>query len=277
MKIKYNNYQFYESEAIETFLNEKKSEGYVLTRTVGGFFNVLKFNLEKEDVSTKYLILRKRFDRKIDEKIEILKQNKTKTISESSLYIIFEISKEDYEKTEIKKIKEEQSKLLGVPLKKSLFYIILMSVLTIMTTILSFLLIDNGNFMINVFSLIISLVLSLSFFLYFIGDVHDYFKGYKVFENKKLYFKSRSKVKNSLFLTGDIVKFGAIILSVVFVFIILLSKIDTYSLVKVIFIIIISALGIFLDKMRYNNSYISLLLVGLFIQIINLNLNLRFE
>lgn len=272
MKIKYNNYQFYENEALSNFLNEKKSEGYALSNTKGSFLNILKFSLQKDDISTNYVVLRKYFNKAIDEKIEIMKQNNNKIISENNLYIIFEISKEEYEKLEISKIKEVQSNLLSIPVRKCLFFIAIESLIIFACIILNIKF--NENYTVTNFNFTVSTALMIIFGLYFIGDVSDFRNGYGIFQDKRLYFTERSKLKNNLFFIADIFKFITLICSIIAMFIMLYNN---YSDINYMFqfgsTIFICIIVFILSTVKYNNSYITLLLLSLALQVTALRFN----
>lgn len=267
MKIKYNNYQFYENEALSNFLDEKKSEGYVLSKTTGSFLNILQFSLQKDDTSTNYVVLRKYFDKDIDQKIELLKQNNTKIASESSLYIIFEISKEEYEKLEIDKVKEKQSKLLSISVKKCLIYIAIESLMVFISIFFNFKLVQIGDVTINKLILAISTGLMISFSLYFIGDTYDFHNGYGTISDKRMYFTKRSNLKNNLFLLADIFKFITLIGFIVSIFIVASIKPDIITIVQLSSTLFTCVIFGGFSVIKHNNSYFKLLQLAIAFQI----------
>ena len=93
----YNNYQFYERPALTKYLEEQSIKGYSFCGAVGSFLDILKFRYDENKDSQSYCVLRKRLDKNIDEKIQIMKTN-SQIIYENNVYVVIS-NQTDNEKT----------------------------------------------------------------------------------------------------------------------------------------------------------------------------------
>lgn len=264
-KIVYNNYQFYENAALTGFLEKQATEGYSLCGAMGRFLNILKFCYDKTEVPKSYAIFRKYLDEEIDENIENMKTCSSQIIYQNDLYIVFENASSEVDQTKPEIMEKKQNVLLGVPIKKSIAFISMLLVISVISLVLKILLIEDGNLHVNFLSLGLYLALIINFLLYFIGDLHDIIAGKGISIEGKLYFSNRTKFKDILFRIGDILKFGILLGSICISVVLLLKVKDGVILINVLRMWLIYCIGGFSSRLRYQRSYISLLLIEVFL------------
>ena len=112
----YNNFQFYENEAFEKYLDRKASEGYELCGIFGRFASVLKFRRTTSPVRRHHAVYCKHLDEEIDAEIENNRNSGFPILGETIQFIIFEIPQGHSLQTAAK---ETQNRLLSVSPKKS--------------------------------------------------------------------------------------------------------------------------------------------------------------
>ena len=143
----YNNYQFYETPALTKYLEEQSIKGYSFCGAVGSFLDVLKFSHMEDKKSKSFTILCKRLDEHIDEKIKAMKNNKTEVIHENNTYIVFANNSE--EDTELESILKKQNALQAVSIKKSVGFISIILIISVISVVLNLLWSQNTNLVLN--------------------------------------------------------------------------------------------------------------------------------
>lgn len=208
----YNNYQFYETPALTKYLEEQSIKGYSFCGAVGSFLDILKFRYDENKAPQSYCVLRKRLDKNIDEKIQIMKTN-SQIIYENNVYVVFANNPEIVD-TELESIIKKQNVLQAVPIKKSVAFISILLIISVISLVLNILLPQNTNVVLNSLNVGVCISLIINFLIYFIGDLHDYFSGKAVTTDGKLIFNDRSKLKDALFRIGDVLKFAILLVSI---------------------------------------------------------------
>jgi len=264
-KIVYNNYQFYEIAALTGFIEKQTTEGYSLYGTMGKFLDILKFCYAKTEVPKSYAIFRKHLDEEIDEKIENVKIGNGEIICQNNLYIVFENASSEVGEMKSEMMEKKQNILLGVPIKKSIIFVSMLFVISVISLVLKILLIEDGNLHFNLLSLGLYLALIITFLFYFIGDLHDIISGKGISIDGKMYFSSRTKFKDILFRIGDILKFGILLGSVCISVALLLNVKDVVIAINVLRMWLIYCAISYTSKLRFQRSYISLLLIEVFL------------
>ncbi|WP_252187553.1 hypothetical protein [Anaeromonas gelatinilytica] len=264
-KIVYNNYQFYENAALTGFMEKQTIEGYSLCGAMGKFLNILKFCYAKTEVPKSYAIFRKHLDKEIDEKIENMKTGNGKIICQNNLYIVFENASREVGEKKSEMMEKKQNILLGVPIKKSIAFVSMLFVISVISLVLRILLIEDGNLHFNFLSLGLYLALIINFLFYFIGDLHDIIAGKGISIDGKMYFSSRTKFKDILFRIGDILKFGILLGSICISFALLLNIKDGVIAINVLRMWLIYCIIGYTSRLRFQRSYISLLLIEVFL------------
>lgn len=264
-KIVYNNYQFYENAALTRFIEKQTTEGYSLCGAMGIFLNILKFCYAKTEVPKSYAIFRKHLDEEIDEKIENMKTGNGEIICQNNLYIVFENASSEVGETKSEMMEKKQNILLGVPIKKSIAFVSMLFVISVFSLVLKILLIEDGNLHFNLLSLGLSLALIITFLFYFIGDIHDIIAGKGISIDGKMYFSSRTKFKDIVFHIGDILKFGILLGSICISVAFLLKTKDVVIAIDVLRMWLICCFIGYTYRLRFQRSYISLLLIEVFL------------
>lgn len=259
----YNNYQFYETPALTKYLEEQSIKGYSFCGAVGEFLDVLKFHCVEDKTSKSFIILRKRLDENIDEKIKEMKNNKTEVMHENNTYIVF--AKKFDEDTELESIIKKQNVLQAVSIKKSVTFISILLIISVISLALNILWPQNTNVVINSLNVGVCISLIINFLIYFIGDLHDYFSGKAVTTDGKIIFNDRSKLKDMLFRIGDVLKFAILLVSIFLSIKVVLQASDpavTVNVVKMWFIFCIMG---FTSRIKFQKSYIALLFIEVFL------------
>lgn len=259
----YNNYQFYETHALTKYLEEQSIKGYSFCGAVGEFLDVLKFRNLEDKTSKSFIILRKRLDENIDEKIRKMKNNKTEIMHENNTYIVFAINSE--EDTELESILKKQNALQAVSIKKSVAFISILLIISVISVVLNLLLSQNTNLVLNSLNVGVCISLIINFMIYFIGDLHDYFSGKVVITDGKLTFNDRSKLKDMLFRIGDVLKFTILLVSIFLSIKVVLQANDPAVTVNVVKMWSIFCIVGFTSRIKFQKSYISLLFIEVFL------------
>ncbi|MCB5559454.1 hypothetical protein L0P54_05115 [Anaerosalibacter bizertensis] len=264
-KIVYNNYQFYENAALTGFIKKQATEGYSLCGTMGKFLNILKFCYTKDEVPKSYAIFHKHLDKEIDEKIENMKTCNDEIISQNNLYIVFENTSSEVSEMKLETIEKKQNILLSVPIKKSIAFVSMLFVVSVISLVLKILSVEDGNLHFNLLSLGLYLALIITFLFYFTGDIHDIIAGNAIYIDGKMYFSSRTKFKDILFHIGDILKFGILLGSICISIMLLLNVKDEVIAINILRMWLIYCVIGYISRIQFQRSYISLLLIETFL------------
>ncbi|MSA96598.1 hypothetical protein GKF99_00885 [Finegoldia sp. BIOML-A2] len=259
----YNNYQFYEIPALTKYLEEQSIKGYSFCGAVGSFLDILKFRYDENKAPQSYCVLRKRFDKHIDEKIREMKNNKTDVIHENNTYIVFANNSE--EDTELESILKKQNALQAVSIKKSVAFISILLIISVISVVLNLLWSQNTNLVLNSLNVGVCISLIINFLIYFIGDLHDYFSGKAVVIDGKLIFNNRTKLKDSLFRLGDVLKFSILLVSIFLSIKVVLQASDPAVTVNVLKMWSIFCIVGFASRIKFQKSYIALLYIEVFL------------
>lgn len=259
----YNNYQFYETPALTKYLEEQSIKGYSFCGAVGSFLDVLKFSHMEDKKSKSFTILCKRLDEHIDEKIKAMKNNKTEVIHENNTYIVFANNSE--EDTELESILKKQNALQAVSIKKSVGFISIILIISVISVVLNLLWSQNTNLVLNSLNVGVCISLIINFLIYFIGDLHDYFSGKAVTTDGKLNFNNRTKLKDTLFRMGDVLKFAILLVSIFLSIKVVLQASDPAVTVNVLKMWSIFCIMGFASRIKFQKSYTSLLFIEVFL------------
>lgn len=259
----YNNYQFYEIPALTKYLEEQSIKGYSFCGAVGEFLDVLKFSHMKDKKSKSFTILRKRLDEHIDEKIREMKNNKTEVIHENNTYIVFANNSEADK--ELESILKKQNALQAVSIKKSVAFIAVLLVISLISLVINILFTQEENLQLRNFNVGVCISLIINFLIYFIGDLHDYFSGKAVTTDGKIIFNNRSKLKDTLFRLGDVLKFAILLVSIFLSIKVVLQTSDPAVTVNVLKMWSIFCIMGFASRIKFQKSYISLLFIEVFL------------
>ena len=258
----YNNYQFYETPALTKYLEEQSIKGYSFCGAVGSFLDILKFRYDENKAPQSYCVLRKRLDKNIDEKIQIMKTN-SQIIYENNTYIVFANNSE--EDTELESIIKKQNALQAVSIKKSVAFISILLIISVISLVLNLLWSRNTNLVLNSLNVGVCISLIINFLIYFIGDLHDYFSGKAVVIDGKLIFNNRTKLKDSLFRLGDVLKFSILLVSIFLSIKVVLQASDPAVTVNVLKMWSIFCIVGFASRIKFQKSYIALLYIEVFL------------
>lgn len=259
----YNNYQFYETPALTKYLEEQSIKGYSFCGAVGEFLDVLKFHCVKDKKGKSFIILRKCLDENIDGKIKAMKNNKTEIIHENNTYIVFANNSD--EDTELQSIIKKQNILQAVSIKKSISFIAVLLVISLISLVINILFTKEENLQLRNLNLGVCISLIINFLIYFIGDLHDYFSGKAVVIDGKLIFNNRTKLKDSLFRLGDVLKFSILLVSIFLSIKVVLQTSDPAVTVNVLKMWSIFCIVGFGSRIKFQKSYITLLFIEVFL------------
>lgn len=260
----YNNYQFYETPTLTKYLEEQSIKGYSFCGAVGEFLDVLKFHYVEDKTSKSFIILRKRLDENIDEKIREMKNNKTEIIHENNTYIVFANNSEIVD-TDLESIIKKQNVLQAVSIKKSISFIAVLLVISLISLVINILFTQEENLQLRNLNLGVCISLIINFLIYFIGDLHDYFSEKAVKTDGKLIFNDRSKLKKTLFRMGDVLKFAILLVSIFLSIKVVLQASDPAVTVNVVKMWSIFCIMGFASRIKFQKSYISLLFIEVFL------------
>lgn len=259
----YNNYQFYETPALTKYLEEQSIKGYSFCGAVGSFLDILKFRYDENKAPQSYCVLRKRLDKNIDEKIQIMKTN-SKMIYENNVYVVFS-NQTDNEFKNLEQILKKQDALQAVSIKKSISFIAVLLVISLISLVINILFTQEENLQLRNLNVGVCISLIINFMIYFIGDLHDYFSGKAVITDGKLIFNKRSKLKDSLFRLGDVLKFSILLVSIFLSIKVVLQASDTAVTVNILKMWSIFCIVGFGSRIKFQKSYITLLFIEVFL------------
>lgn len=260
----YNNYQFYETPALTKYLEEQSIKGYSFCGAVGEFLDVLKFHCVEDKKGKSFIILRKRLDEHIDEKIKEMKNNKTEIIHENNTYIVFRNNSEIVD-TDLESIIKKQNILQAVSVKKSISFIAVLLVISLISLVINILFTQEENLQLRNLNLGVCISLVINFLIYFIGDLHDYFSGKAVTTDGKIIFNDRTKLKDTLFRMGDVLKFAILLVSIFLSIKVVLQASDPAVTVNVLKMWLIFCIMGFASRIKFQKSYIALLFIEVFL------------
>lgn len=261
----YNNYQFYENYALTEMIEKQMAEGYHICNIIGECCYILKFCYDKTKKPKSCVIYHKHLDEEIDSEIEKMKAEKREILCQNNHYIIFGIPSSEADESKSDIIVKKQSKLPGIPLKKSAAVISILLILSIISLVLKILLIDKGNLYFNQLSLVLYLALNIAFLLYFAGDIHDIIQGKGIYSDGIMYFSSRTKFKDILFRLGDILRLVILLGSICISAAILIFVKDGVIAINVLKMWLIYCTIGYIYRLRVRRSYLSLLLIQVFL------------
>lgn len=259
----YNNYQFYETPALTKYLKEQSIKGYSFCGAVGSFLDILKFHYDENKAPQSYCVLRKRLDKNIDEKTQIMKTN-SQMIYENNVYVVFS-NQTDNEFKNLEQILKKQDALQGVSVKKSISFIAVLLVISLISLVINILFTQEGNLQLRNLDVGVCISLIINFLIYFIGDLLDYFSGKAVTTDGKIIFNNRTKLKDALFRLGDVLKFAILLVSIFLSIKVVLQASDPAVTVNVVKMWMIFCIVGYTSRIRYQKSYISLLLIEVFL------------
>lgn len=258
----YNNYQFYETPALTKYLKEQSIKGYSFCGAVGSFLDILKFRYDENKAPQSYCVLRKRLDKNIDEKIQIIKTN-SQIIYENNVYVVFANNSEA--DTELESILKKQNALQAVSIKKSVAFISILLVISLISLVINILFTQEENLQLRNLNVGVCISLIINFLIYFIGDLHDYFSGKAVTTDGKIIFNDRSKLKDTLFRMGDVLKFAILLVSIFLSIKVVLQASDPAVTVNVLKMWSIFCIVGFGSRIKFQKSYIALLFIEVFL------------
>lgn len=259
----YNNYQFYETPALTKYLEEQSIKGYSFCGAVGSFFDILKFHYDENKAPQSYCVLRKRLDKNIDEKIQIMKTN-SQMIYENNVYVVFS-NQTDNEFKNLEQILKKQDALQAVSIKKSVAFTAVLLVISLISLVINILFTQEENLQLRNLNVGVCISLIINFMIYFIGDLHDYFSGKAVVTDGKLIFNNRTKLKDSLFRLGDVLKFSILLVSIFLSIKVMLQASDPAVTVNVLKMWSIFCIVGFASRIKFQKSYIALLYIEVFL------------
>ena len=259
----YNNYQFYETPALTKYLEEQSIKGYSFCGAVGSFLDILKFCYDENKAPQSYCVLRKRLDKNIDEKIQIMKTN-SQIIYENNVYVVFS-NQTDNEFKNLEQILKKQDALQGVSVKKSISFIAVLLVIFLISLVINILFTQEENLQLRNLNVGVCISLIINFLIYFIGDLHDYFSGKAVTTDGKLNFNNRTKLKDTLFRMGDVLKFAILLVSIFLSIKVVLQASDPAVTVNVLKMWSIFCIVGFGSRIKFQKSYIALLFIEVFL------------
>lgn len=259
----YNNYQFYETPALTKYLEEQSIKGYSFCGAVGSFLDILKFRYDENKAPQSYCVLRKRLDKNIDEKIQIMKTN-SQMIYENNVYVVFS-NQTDNEFKNLEQILKKQDALQGVSVKKSVAFIAVLLVISLISLVINILFTQEENLQLRNLNVGVCISLIINFLIYFIGDLHDYFSGKAVITDGKLIFNNRTKLKYTLFRFGDVLKFAILLVSIFLSIKVVLQTSDPAVTVNVLKMWSIFCIVGFGSRIKFQKSYIALLFIEVFL------------
>lgn len=264
-KIIYNNYQFYENTALSELMEKQMKEGFYICGIIGKPIHLLKFCYDKTKAPMSCIIYQKNLDEEIDAEIEKMKAENRKILCQNNHYIIFGIPSSEAIGTKSDMIVKKQSKLSGIPIKKTAALISILLILSAISLVLKMLLINKGNLYFNQLSIALYPALILTFLFYFTGDLHDAIQGKGIYSDGIVYFSSRTKFKDILFQIGDMLRlvilFGSICASAAT----LIFVKDGVIAINVFKMWLIYGIIGYIYRLRVQRCYISLLLIEVFL------------
>lgn len=122
-----------------------------------------------------------------------------------------------------------------------------------------------GNLHLRNLNVGVCIALLINFFIYFIGDVHDYLSEKAISTDDKINFISRTKFKNTLFKIADVLKFATLLASILLSISFALKANDTAATVNILKMWLIFFIVGYTSRIKFQKSYISLLMIEVFL------------
>ena len=263
----YNNFQFYESDALVRFVEKQAENGLFLCGIIGIWGRILKLRSEDAGMRKRYNMYRKNLDDEIDRLIENEKWQNRKIACENRWLIFFEDSVSDKTKVTERNIQYKQNALLGIALRKTLVGVFLLLIVSIIALCAKRFGTDAQN-EIEIMKWYICVILNAVFLLYFIADLHDIKEKRYILVKGKLNFSERSKLKTWMFRLCEICRVGLLgscILETIFVLNNAKNLIVQLDVLKMW--LLYGVVGYFY-KWKLRHSYISLLVIAVLLEVL---------
>lgn len=220
-KIKYHNFQFYETDEIENYLTSMEKYGFALSQIDGSFFRFINSPINNIDMKYKVLYYTKQ---KADKIIEDMIQSGWDFVCKNHYLIVFRSRNQipfDFNK---KMIEQNQYTLRQKAIKNN---IILGLIYFLLVLCFSFLYlydmtvhgyeIYSREFLINSYAFIVGIMLVINFIIYYVAEVRDYILWRKTINNnfnQNLKYK-RTNFKKIMFRLGSIYEILTLLFSII--------------------------------------------------------------
>ncbi|MEA4988521.1 MAG: DUF2812 domain-containing protein, partial [Anaerovorax sp.] len=220
-KIKYHNFQFYETDEIENYLTSMEKNGFALSQISGNFFHFIDSTINNIDIKYKVLYYtQKKADKIIENMIlegwDFVCKNHYLIVFRSRNQIPFDFNK--------KTIEQNQYTLRQKVIKNNIIFGLIYFLLVLC---LSFLYlygmkihgyeIYSREFLINSYAFIVGIMLVINFIIYYVAEVHDYILWRETIKNnfkQNLAYK-RTNFKKMMFRLGSIYEILTLIFSII--------------------------------------------------------------
>ncbi len=170
----------------------------------------------------------------------------------------------------IKNYHQSNEVLTDIPIKKTIALIVSFSLISFISLILKAILLHDGNLLFNQLCFFLFVALFINFLFFLIGDIHDIIVGNGIITNGTINFHENTKFKNIMFQIGDIFKwiilFGSIFISIAF----LKFENDIIVAIDIFKMWLIYGIVGFGYRLRFRKSYITLLIVEVFLATLSL-------
>ena len=256
-KITYNNFQYYEDEAIIAYLEKQREMGWVLQRTFGMLGEVWLFSRSDENCTAKekYILYQKHLTPVVDDEIGRLQKLGTHILIQNRQYVIFKVSAEEKEQSKAHTGNSRMDKRM-VSVKKAFVKAMFMLILAFAASIMSAWHAWNATEPLAVARLVLSLLILGCFLLCFAGDCYDYKKGWYAGNQGLFYVTDRSPVKKSLFQTSDAVRMGVFVASAIFSVMQLCAGADAVVMLELVRLWLVFSVVYVVANIRYQKCYI---------------------
>ena len=264
-KFVYNNYQFYENDALVNFIERQAAEGYYLCGMIGRLASILKFRHEDTGIPRSYVLYCKYLDEQIDTEIENMKAGTWESVCENIQFVLFGSPSADDSEKNAARVKEKQKMLLGIPLKKSLALISALFFVSLIVLVLKWYLAANGKLQLYPLKFFICIALNIIFLFYFTGDLYDLKAGKGVYTKGIVYFSGRTRFKDVMFYIGDICRLILLLGSVFSSILLLIRSKDFVILLEILRMWFLYWIVGYCYKLKFRRSYIVLLIGSVFL------------
>lgn len=251
----YNNYQFYEYEALSGFLDRQTEKGYQLCGMSGRFANVLKFKKSDCPSGQPHIIFCKHLDEQIDTEIELCKD---RDICENIQFAVLRMPAGQFSSDHALAL-EKQNEHMSISIKKSCGMILALLFLFTISFILKVFVAETSNFLSASAISVICLTPVFLFFLYLTGDLYDLKNGCAKTICNRLYFTNRTRFKNAIFSFADLCVLIFFITGTIASLFLLFTSKDSVVLAELFQIWFICLVTAYIFRLKYRNSYIYLL------------------
>ncbi|WP_206459287.1 DUF2812 domain-containing protein [Anaerovorax sp. IOR16] len=220
-KIKYHNFQFYETDEIENYLTSMAKYGFALSQIDGNFFRFINSPINNTDTKYKVLYYTKQ---KADKIIEDMIQGGWDFVCKNHYLIVFRSRNQiplDFNK---KTIEQNQYTLRQKAIKNNIIFglIYFLLVLCLSFLYLYGMTVDgyeiySREFLINSYAFIVGIMLVINFIIYYVAEVSDYILWRKTINNnfnQNLKYK-RTNFKKMMFRLGSIYEIFTLLFSII--------------------------------------------------------------